>query len=76
MRANAGQIGRVRLAPEGTADIIGYLWGRFFAIECKAPGKKPSESQAAFLRDVVASGGIGIVATSADEAVERLLGCK
>jgi len=62
-----------RGAPAGTSDILGCLpGGRFFALEAKRPGMKPTEKQSAFLESVRATGGIAGVACSIEEAAEVL----
>ena len=38
-------------------DIIGCYRGRFFAIEVKAPGKKPTPKQYVIMAKIVACGG-------------------
>lgn len=43
--------------------------GRFVGLELKLPGEALRESQIAFRDEVVAAGGIYIVATSAEEAL-------
>jgi hypothetical protein len=45
--------------------------GQFFAIECKAPGKKPTAMQLATLQAVVAAGGRSFVIDGSD-ALARL----
>jgi hypothetical protein len=40
-----------------TLDFVGCLHGKFFAIECKAPGKKPTERQYCTIADMEAAGG-------------------
>lgn len=42
----------------GTADILGELRGKFFAIEVKAGYGKPSENQKIFLSRIKENGGI------------------
>lgn len=63
---------------KGASDILGCLppRGQFFACEVKAPGKRPSEEQTAFLRDVEAVGGVGCWVDSVHElsAILRDLG--
>lgn len=51
------------LKGKGVSDIIGQLRdGRFFALEVKRPGEKPTEEQAAFLSMVEGAGGVaGVV---------------
>jgi hypothetical protein len=61
----------------GSADLIGWMqqpWydgtgamAVFVAIECKAPGKKPTPQQLAFLDAVRTAGGIAGVAYSLDD---------
>lgn len=48
---------------KGVSDIIGQLRdGRFFALEVKRPGEKPTEEQAVFLSMVNDAGGVsGVV---------------
>lgn len=53
----------------GSADIIACCWGRFVAIECKAPGKKPSAEQTAWLALVREFGGLSGVAWCKEDAV-------
>ena len=58
-------------------DYIGCYKGRFFAIEAKKPGGKPTAQQAIFLREVYKAGGIAIVATyveDTDFAFEQSIG--
>jgi hypothetical protein len=45
--------------------------GRFCAIEVKKPGGKPSSEQISFLNRVRANNGIGIVAHTIDDVMER-----
>jgi len=64
--------GAIRLAPAGTADIIGYYRcgvgrSRFLAVEVKRPvGGVVSREQIAFLTDVRDSGGIALVINRVD----------
>ena len=72
--------------PKGSADLIGwtmpgplYAGGLFLAIEVKRPGWRPQpawvkDRQAAFLRAVVTSGGVGFIARGPEEAVAILRG--
>jgi hypothetical protein len=55
---------------KGISDIIACSpTGRFWAVEVKAPGKKPTEEQLDFLARVNAAGGKGILAFSLDEVM-------
>lgn len=38
-------------------DFVGCFHGQFFAIEAKAPGKKPTRRQAAVIEEMTAAGG-------------------
>lgn len=81
----AGQTVRHGL-PKGSSDLIGwtlpgplYAGGLFLAIEVKRPLWRPQpawikDRQAAFLRAVVAAGGVGFVARGPEEAVAILRG--
>lgn len=59
------------LAP-GSADLIGLLSGRFFALEVKAASGRASEAQRLWLDLVRAKGGFAAVVRSVDEAREAL----
>lgn len=50
----------------GIPDIVGLVHGRFFAIECKAPGKEKNTTpnQDRVMECVRKAGGIAFVATS------------
>lgn len=68
----AARRGRIRMAPKGTPDVIGYLRdGRLLAIECKMPNdrteKTRRESQQAW-RDRAQSAGcvVGVVRSVAE----------
>lgn len=63
----------VRFGAVGTSDIIGLTKdGRFFAIEVKRKGAKPTVEQFSFLQNVRESNGIAILAYSLDDVIERL----
>lgn len=57
---------------KGIFDIIGIYQSKPLAIEVKIPGKKLSPDQEEFLRKWIAAGGIGFMATSAEEVAEKL----
>lgn len=62
-------IGRREQKGRGLPDIIGQLRdGRFFAIEAKRPGEKPTPEQAEFLALVRESGGVSGVANNWQQA--------
>jgi hypothetical protein len=85
-RTNSGRVAGVELAAGGTADLTGYLRrhpryrGKFCAIEVKRPGWKPRNKgdrdryarQLAYLEDVRAAGGIGILAYGVEDVVRGL----
>jgi len=51
----------VKFSFRGASDLMAVLeGGRFAAIECKAPGKRPSSHQTAFLANVKRAGGAAI----------------
>lgn len=45
----------------GVPDIVGCYKGRFFGIECKANGNKPTELQKINLTKIEGAGGIALV---------------
>lgn len=62
---------------EGSADLVGMVRvtacagiARFFAMEVKQPGKKPTPKQVAFLKLVNDMGGYGCWVDSVENAVE------
>lgn len=64
--------------PPGSSDLIGWTAdGRFLSIEVKRPGWRSTpvwraSEQAAWLRAVASAGGVAMVVTSVQEAVEGL----
>lgn len=71
-RQNAGTYGEhfVRLGPKGMPDIVGLLkGGRFFAIEIKAPGKRPEPHQDAMIGILNANGALAGWATSVEDCL-------
>lgn len=74
-----GRTGRrmIRMAPAGTADIIGLTkTGQFIAVEVKLPDRRKNvtEAQALFLSEVRRKGGLAGVATAPNEALLILEG--
>ena len=59
----------------GVPDIVACVEGRFFGIECKAKGKKPTALQEKHLKDITASGGVSLVIdeTNVDTVRELIL---
>lgn len=64
--------------PKGVADILGILTddktghGIFLAIEVKRPGQKLRPDQEKFLQRINDAGGIGFVAYSVQDVIDRL----
>ena len=48
------------LLTSGIPDVIGCYYGKFIAVEFKAPGKKPNPLQKYILEQINRFGGIGI----------------
>lgn len=63
---------RIKLAPIGSADVVGVLRGRFVEVEVKTRTGKQRPEQAAHQAAVERAGGIYIVARSAEEAISLL----
>lgn len=58
----------------GSSDLIGWTSrGKFLAIEVKQPGKKATTDQLNFINAVNKAGGVAFIATSPEEAIEKLL---
>ena len=63
----------VQFAFPGCSDILGQLrTGHFLAVEVKRPRTGPTDDQAAFLAQVNAAGGLGLVARSVDDVQAAL----
>jgi hypothetical protein len=74
MQAGTAHGGKMRLAPAGWPDIIGYLPdGRMFAIECKTAEGKASEEQLAWHRRAKANNVVALFARSQQEVIDRLI---
>lgn len=58
----------------GVSDIVAVHDGKFFALELKAPGGRPTEAQLQFLADVDKAGGFTGIAEGIDEAMRALEG--
>ena len=77
LRTNSGQIATatghtIRLGAAGTSDLTALHRGIWYSIEVKKPGNHPTPLQSAYLERVNAAGGVGVVATSLDEVMERI----
>ena len=57
------------MSVRGIPDFIGHYRGKFFAVEAKAPGKKPTGFQALQIAAIKASGG-AVFIISDDESLE------
>jgi hypothetical protein len=58
---------------KGVSDILGCHLGRFYAIEVKRLGEKPTDHQQAFLDRVTEHGGLAFVAHSLNEVKARFI---
>lgn len=59
----------------GVPDIVGCYRGRFFGIECKANGNKPTELQKMNLNKIEEQGGIALVVDEINvDDVKKFLG--
>ncbi len=56
----------------GVSDICALHGGKFFALELKAPGGRPTEEQLEFIDGVREQGGFTCVAEGIDEALRAL----
>ena len=56
----------------GVPDIVGCLGGKFFAIEVKVPGNKPTPLQEKVMQDIENAGGAVSVAYSVDDVRKYL----
>ncbi len=56
----------------GVSDILALHNGKFFAMELKAPGGRPTEEQLRFIDEVRANGGYTCVAEGLDSALRTL----
>ena len=77
LRTNSGQIATatghtIRLGAAGTSDLTVLHRGIWYAIEVKKPGNVATALQSAYLDRVNAAGGVGFVATSLDEVMQRI----
>lgn len=52
---------------ESSLDFIGCFKGKFFAIETKAPGKKPSALQQRMIERMIEAGGVAFVIDGVEE---------
>lgn len=60
----------VRFGQVGSGDILGMTRaGRFFSIEVKRPGKKPTSEQLDFIKKVHENNGLAFVASSIDDVI-------
>jgi hypothetical protein len=60
----------------GSADLIGIVDGRFFALEVKWPGGKPTREQSSWLRTVLELGGFAAVVGSVGDARAAVARCR
>lgn len=65
----------VRFGTKGSPDIIAVIDGYFVGIECKAKGGIWSDDQKAFAARLMEAGGIYLLVTSFDDAMEAIEDC-
>lgn len=71
-RTEDGRFIRFGLFP-GSSDLIGWTrQGRFLCLEIKMPGKRATLLQQAFINAVNQAGGLAFVATSVEDALNKL----
>ncbi len=58
--------------PKGVSDILGCFEGKLLAIEVKVPGRYLTSDQVIFIDNVNTAGGIGFVAYSVEDVIEKL----
>lgn len=56
----------------GVSDILAFHKGKFYALELKAPGGRPTKEQLGFLSEVAREGGYVCVAEGIDRALAAL----
>jgi len=57
---------------KGASDLVLLHLGKFYVLELKAKGEKPTESQIDFMDDVVAAGGYAKWCDNLDDALRWL----
>lgn len=62
----------IRMAPKGTADIVGCLFGCYIELEVKTDDGTQRESQSNRQRAVEKAGGIYLLVRSLDDALAQL----
>lgn len=67
-----GAIARGLGVRAGVSDILAFHDAKFFALELKAPGGRPTEDQLKFHDEVRANGGYVCMAEGIDEALRAL----
>lgn len=68
----AGAIHKGMGARAGVSDLVAFHRGKFFALELKAPGGRPTEAQLAFIADIEREGGFTCIAEGLDRALAVL----
>lgn len=63
---------RLKIGLKGEPDISGCLDGLWIGIEVKKPSEKQSPGQIKFQKAIEQRGGIYIIATSPDDAIEQI----
>lgn len=71
--AREGKYVPIKTGTKGTADILACSPdGRFWAIEVKRKGNKPTPEQLAFIERIRSCGGVAFVAFSVDDVVTKI----
>jgi hypothetical protein len=73
-KRNAREAGRFKAmgVRAGVSDLILVHCGKIYALELKAPGGRPSESQLAFIHEIEAAGAFTCVCEGLDRAIAVL----
>lgn len=73
IRMNAGKAAKnIRLAPQGTPDLLAIFKNKLLWIEVKVPGKKPTEVQRSMHNRLRLRGQEVIIACSAEEVINHI----
>lgn len=62
----------IRFGRVGAGDLLAVKGGRFFSIEVKRPGGKPSPHQIQWKQDVEDHGAVALIVYSVEELIQQL----
>ena len=72
-RVQSGQVGKMHFAEPGTPDWLGaWVDGRLLAVEFKAPGETPSDTQLAVINRLRAMGAVAFWCDSVEMCAKAL----